>query len=196
MSSHRRLQWVAAWVSGLGHPLLTVAVFVAFAASRLLDPLAARWTTGGIIGLVLLPLAAWNYRQTRTGAYTNFDVSKREHRHSFYPLLLGLLGAATALLFWARVAVAFRYGMLVGWGLLAACFLVNFRLKVSLHAAMSFFMACALLTLDARWGIVGLGLASLVAASRLVLRRHSLPELLAGAGLGALAGGALWLLLR
>jgi membrane-associated phospholipid phosphatase len=183
-------------VSGLGHPLLTVAAFVTFAAFRLLNPQAARWTTAGIIGLVLLPLAAWNYRQMRTGAYSNFDVSVREQRRSFYPLLLSLLGAATTLLFLAQVAVPFRYGMLVGWGLLAACFLVNFRLKVSLHAAMSFFMACTLLMLDARWGTVALGLASLVAASRLVLGRHSALELLVGAGLGILAGGGLWLVLR
>ena len=184
---------LAAVVSALGHPLVTGTAFLLFMVGQRLHGAAAAWVGGCVVALVVLPITFWNLRQTRRGAYTNFDVSQRTHRHSFYPVLLGLLGLAAGALWWQRAAVpvAFRYGLLAVWALLLACYGLNFWLKVSLHAALSFFLAYVLVQLYPGGGWLAVGLAGLVAASRLVLGRHALPELLAGAALGGLAGWAL-----
>ena len=189
------LRRLAGAVSFLGHPLLTAPVFAGVLAWRRLPPEQAGWVLGSVLLLVVLPISLWNLRQTRRGAYTNFDVSERGQRRSFYPLLLALLGLATAALFWQRPAGPFRFGMLAVWAMLLACYGLNFWLKVSLHAAMSFFLAGAVGYLFPGWGGLALALAALVAASRWVLGRHAPAELLAGAALGtATFGGLLWLL--
>ncbi|QHJ09504.1 phosphatase PAP2 family protein [Hymenobacter busanensis] len=183
---------MAAAVSGLGHPLLTAVGFVGFAAFRRLEDGPAVWVVGLVAGGVVLPVAAWSYWQVRRGHYTNFDVSVREQRYSIYPPLLGLLGGATLLVGGLSGTEFLRPGLVAATGLLALCYLLNFRLKVSLHAALSFFLAGCLTLLSGPLAAgVALAVASLVAASRLVLGRHTAPELLAGAFLGLGAAGLL-----
>ncbi|TYZ07405.1 hypothetical protein FY528_15180 [Hymenobacter lutimineralis] len=179
---------VSAVVSFLGHPLVTTMVFAVLVARHHVPGSGSAWIIGSVALLVVGPISVWNLWQTRRGGYTNFDVSQRTQRHSFYPVLLVLLGAATAGLFWQQQGGAFRYGLLAVWALLLVCFALNFWLKVSLHAAISFFLACVVLTLYPGWGWLALVAAGLVAASRLVLRRHTASELLAGTLLGTIAG--------
>ena len=188
MSSLPSLRQWALVVSRLGHPLLTTLVFVAVVAGRWLTGPAAVGAVGSV-ALVVGGISLWNLRQIRRGTYGNFDVSERRHRNSFYPVLLGLLGLAAVGLFRQPQAGGFRYGLGAAWGLLLVCYLLNFWLKVSLHAALSFFLAAAVWYLFPGWGWLALGVAGLIAASRLVLQRHSLPELLVGAALGLAAGG-------
>ncbi|MCC3160562.1 hypothetical protein LJ737_25215 [Hymenobacter sp. 15J16-1T3B] len=186
------LRRAAGVVSTLGHPLGTAMLFVGFAAFRLLDGPAALAAVVLVAGGVVGPVAAWNYRQVRRGHYANFDVSVREQRRSFYPRLLGLLLLVVGLMWGLEAARPLRAGLLAALGLLTLCYLLNFRLKVSLHAALSFFLAgCLGLLAGSGAGAVALLLAALVAASRLVLGRHTVPELLAGTGLGLGAAAAL-----
>lgn len=191
---------LAAVVSTLGHPLVTSSAFaLVVVVGQRLRGAAAGWVIGSLLALVVAPISLWNLRQTRRGAYTNFDVSERAHRHSFYPVLLVLLGVAALGLGWQRALVpaAYRYGLLAVWVLLLVCYGLNFWLKVSLHAALSFFLAYLLTQLYPSWGWLAVPAAALVAASRLVLGRHALPELLAGAALGLAAGWDLgWALLH
>ncbi|WP_375434146.1 hypothetical protein [uncultured Hymenobacter sp.] len=190
-ASMRRL---AAVISLLGHPLLTSTAFVSFMAwQNLDDDPTAVWSLGSVATMAAL-ISLWNLRQTWRGAYSNFDVSQQTQRQSFYPVLLGLLGLATTALFWQQAGL-FRYGLLAAWLLVLICYTINFWLKISLHAALSFFLACLVLHLYSGWGVLALLLATVIAASRLVLRRHTLPELVTGAIIGVAAGGGLaWFL--
>lgn len=187
-----RLRRLAAVVSGLGHPLLTAALFVGAVALRQ----SGGWVAGAVVGGVVLPVAAWNYWQVRRGRYTNFDVSARQQRGSFYPVLLTLLALATGSAWLLGTPLAWRVGLGVALALILLCYLLNFRLKVSLHAALSFFLAGGVgLLAGAGWGLGAGALAGLVAASRVVLRRHTPLEVLVGAGVGTGAAGVLWQLL-
>lgn len=184
----RRLAGV---VSFLGHPLVTTLAFVGVLAKGQLAGAAAIWAIGSVL-LVVGTISLWNYRRTRIGAYSNFDVSQREQRNSFYPVLLVSMGMVTAGLFWQQQAGLFRYGMLAAWLLLLLCYGLNFWLKVSLHAALSFFLAVIVLHLyHGWWGLVMMAVALLVAVSRLVLGRHSVRELAVGAAVGVTAAGGL-----
>jgi hypothetical protein len=180
-----RTRAVASAISALGHPLVTAAIFLVAIAvhegPRVL-PLGAALTI--VVG-VTVPVALWNLRQTRAGRYSNFDVSVRSQRASMYAVILGLMVAATVALHWVPVAPEIRAGTLWMGAMFAAAWLLNVWIKVSLHAAVSFYLALACTMIDVGLGVVLLGCAALVAVSRLVIQRHTAAELCTGSGLWA-----------
>jgi membrane-associated phospholipid phosphatase len=72
--------------------------------------------------------------------------------------------------------------------LLIMAALINFRIKLSLHALFAFYSAVILFVVSPVIGTVAFALALLVFWSRLYLKRHNLPETLVGAFLGLLGG--------
>jgi membrane-associated phospholipid phosphatase len=72
--------------------------------------------------------------------------------------------------------------------LLILAALINFRIKLSLHALFAFYSAIILLVVNPLVGAVAFALALLVFWSRLYLRRHDLLETLVGTFLGLLGG--------
>lgn len=148
-------------------------------------PLGRAVTVSGLlVGGVALPIFWHNYRKVRRGRYTNFDVSDRTQRAQFYPVLIGLVALAASLLWATGQPRPFGYGALCLLGLLVGSYGVNRFLKVSLHTSLSFYLAGAMYLLNPALGLGMAGLAVLVAASRLVLQRHTLPEILVGTGMG------------
>lgn len=187
---------VARVVSVLGHPLLTAAVFVVFVSFTRFGGAKALASSGVVIGLVILPIAAWNYRNTQQGRYSNFDVSVRSQRHSFYRVSVGLLLLATGVLWLTNQPPALRCGMGFALLLVVLSGLANLYVKASLHASVSVFLSLALLTIHPVAGAVLLGFSVVVAASRLVLGRHTLPEIGAGAAIGLAVGGGLYFFMK
>ncbi|UOQ71549.1 hypothetical protein [Hymenobacter cellulosilyticus] len=184
-SQSRMVLRLAKLISTLAHPFITGPLLLACVAFRAVDGRTAGWMTGGMLGLVMVPITLWNYQQIRAGAYSSLDVSDQEQRHSFYPRLIGLLLLAiTTLTVVLPVSTAVRDGLSVLCLMLVACFGLTFLLKVSLHAAITFFLTSALYSVQPEWGLAALVASTLVAASRLVLGQHTLSELLAGTALG------------
>jgi membrane-associated phospholipid phosphatase len=197
MQTHNnRLRKVSRAVSVLGHPLLTAAGFVLFVSFTRFGGTKALVSSGVVIGLVILPIIGWNYRNTQKGRYSNFDVSVRSQRHSFYRVSVGLLLLATGVLWLTDQPPALRYGMAFALLLVVLSALANLYVKVSLHTSVSVFLSLALLTIHPVAGTVLLGFSAVVAGSRLVLRRHTLPEIGAGAAIGLAVGGGLYFFMR
>jgi hypothetical protein len=186
-----RTRAVASAISALGHPLVTVAIFlVAITVREGPRVLPVGYALAIVVG-VTVPVALWNLRQTRAGRYTNFDVSMRSQRASMYAVIVGLMVTASVALHWAPVAREIRAGTLWMGAMFTAAWAMNIWIKVSLHAAVSFYLGLACTMIDVGVGMMLLGCAALVAASRLLIQRHTAAELCAGAGLGILAGIAL-----
>ena len=179
-------------VSVLGHPLVTAAAFVLFVSFTRLDAAKALVSSGVVIGLVILPIVAWNYRNTQKGRYSNFDVSVRSQRHSFYGVSIALLLLATLVLWFTGQPLALCCGMAFALLLVVLSGLVNRYIKASLHTSVSVFLSLALLTMHPVAGAVLLGFSGVVAASRLVLGRHTPPEIAAGALIGLITGSWLY----
>jgi membrane-associated phospholipid phosphatase len=140
---------------------------------------------------VLIPIAVWNQWQVRRGRYTNFDVSHRPHRATMYPLIVALLAVATAALYITHQPARLSAGMAAGCSLAACCWLANRWMKVSLHAAYSFFYALLTPNIGPDLLVPALLLATAIAWSRYRLGRHSASELLVGAALGLIHAAAL-----
>jgi membrane-associated phospholipid phosphatase len=93
-----------------------------------------------------------------------------------------------AALWLLRAPVFALRGAVVTMFLLVVAALVNFRIKLSLHALFAFYSANILLAVNPAVGGIAFVLALLVFWSRLYLGRHDLLETLIGASLGLLGG--------
>lgn len=193
--NHQLLHLVAKGFSVLGHPLLITALFIVFATFQQSDRQGAFLVSAILIGGVILPVTFINYRKAKKGEYTNFDVSDRKQRSSMYVYMLVLLTVATFVLFITGQDEAYCYGILCFLIMLLAAYLLNFWIKASLHSAIAFYLSFCMMELNSTSGLIMLLLAMLVSISRLILKRHTIAEVLSGMMLGCIAGYSAFLIL-
>ncbi len=174
--------------SVLGNPLLISLIFLSAFCFHLLDPLRAIRVMVALAGLLFVPISVWIRSRVRSGDYSDFDVSRREDRTRMYPIILGLNLFATAMLFLTHQPSVLAAGMLSVSLMIGVAFLTNHWVKISLHAAFSFFFALAAIKISLTWVAPMVIFAALVASSRLILKRHKAHELVMGATLGILTG--------
>jgi membrane-associated phospholipid phosphatase len=185
----KKVDKIAKIISVIGHPLLTIPLFImvtlfhfeAFESALRISALIA-------IGLIM-PVGYSMYRKSKKGEYTNFDVSDRVQRQRWYLLPIVLLSVLTAILYLTHQPLSLCYGMLCGLLLLICSSFTNQFLKVSLHTAYSFYIVVlAWQMVGIKIGIVFILLAIIVSWSRWVLKRHSIIELILGCFFGVLFG--------
>lgn len=184
----------ARWISILGHPFVLIPTLVAAVTVRRLPPEQVVRVVGIVVLVSILPMLLLIARRVRSGAWTNYDVSVREQRAGMYPAALAIAAASVLVLAWTRVPRPILHGVLATLLLIGIAALVNLRLKISLHTAFAVFTAVALLAVSRGLGAAALALALAIAWSRLELGRHTVPEVVGGALLGAAVGAGLVLL--
>ncbi|HEX4700516.1 MAG TPA: hypothetical protein VH352_00170 [Pseudonocardiaceae bacterium] len=174
----------------------------------LLLPLAVAWhATGHRVGATVfwglvvavfssvLPMA-FIVRGARLGRWDGHHVRNREGR--LVPLLLSLgctaVGLAILLLGRApRDVVALDVAMLAT---LFACAIVTQWWKISLHSAVAGGAAATLLLLYGPLSLVLVPVVVLIAWSRVAVGDHTVAQVIAGALIGPVLGGAVFLLVR
>lgn len=181
---------IARTISWVGNPLVFVSVSLTLIVIFRLANRVGVSVLGALVFAVVLPTAVMLIRGVRSGRWSDADVSVRTERARFYPpAILLSLGGIVALLV-LRAPGFILQGALITLGMLVTAAVINNFLKISLHSMFAFFCAVILLPINLPSGFVALGLALLVAWSRLYLRRHTLPEVMAGIALGTLGGVA------
>ena len=179
---------VARAISWVGHPLVFVSASLTLIV---LFRLANRVGVSVLLALifaVVLPTAWLLVRGVRSGRWSDADVSVRAERSRFYPpAILLSVGGIVALLV-LRAPAFILQGALTTLGLLIIAALINRVLKISLHSMFAFYCAVILLRINLPIGFVALTMAIGVGWSRLYLRRHALPDVIAGIALGILGG--------
>jgi hypothetical protein len=178
----------ARWVSWIGHPLVFITLSVGIiVALRLADRVGLALLLT-LLATVILPMALLLFCGFRSGRWSDPDISVRAERVRFYPRAISIsAGAVIVLLLLHAPAFALR-GATMTLLLLIIAALINFRIKLSLHALFAFYSAIILFAVNPVVGAVACGLALLVFWSRLYLKRHDLSETIVGAFLGLLGG--------
>ncbi|MCK8494059.1 hypothetical protein M0L20_19490 [Spirosoma sp. RP8] len=174
--------------SVVGHPLCLSFCITAFLAWKYLPAGQAVWVCGLLAGGVVVPVYWHTHRLTKRGTYTNADVSNRQERYRLYPRVIGLLTFVTIALFATNQSRVLCLGMLSALLLVICAYGVNFFNKVSLHTSVALFMAWVVWSSNKPVGMAAIALALLIAASRLVLQRHTWSEVILGMALGTLTG--------
>lgn len=189
MPAANKLAW---WISLLAHPFILIPALVAVVTARTMPPRQAATVVALVVVGAILPMLWIVVRRVRAGAWSDHDVSIREQRTRLYPVAIATALATVVLLFFLAPPGPVVRGTVAVLVLIVAASLINLVLKVSLHTAFAVFTTVALLP-DALPSTVAGVIALSVAWSRLVLRRHTVSEVLGGAALGLIVGAALLL---
>ncbi|HEV2779277.1 MAG TPA: hypothetical protein VGX25_07730 [Actinophytocola sp.] len=135
-------------------------------------------------------------RGARAGRWDGHHVRDRADR--FMPLLACLASALAGLVILVAGAapldvVALALAMI---GTLAVCLAITTRWKVSLHATVAGGAVATVTLLYGGWMLLLTPLLALVCWSRVRLADHTAAQVLVGAVLGPLIGGAVFLMIR
>ncbi len=185
---------LAKYISILGHPLLTIPLVVIVALFNFEEPKRALLISLLIVGGIFIPLTIKMYKGTKEGTYTNFDISEKSQRQSWYFFALALLAIVTIVLFVTDQSRVLRLSMLFGFILLLASQLMNYFVKSSLHVSLNVFLAFSILPMSLMTAIVLFVFVILISWSRLVLGRHTMKEIVAGGLIGFTIGISLLLI--
>ncbi|HEY7001725.1 MAG TPA: hypothetical protein VH330_08275 [Candidatus Udaeobacter sp.] len=178
----------ARWVSTIGHPLVFISLSVGVIVALRLANRAGLALLLTLLATVILPMALLLFRGVRSGRWSDMDVSVHAERVRFYPFAIPISATAVIALWLLRTPAFALRGAVVTLFLLVTAAIINFRIKLSLHALFAFYSATILLVVDPVVGTIAFTVAFLVFWSRLYLRRHDLLEMLVGTSLGLLGG--------
>ncbi len=181
---------LARMISVIGHPFVLMPLLTGIVAFNVLPASEALVVELIALGVVIIPASVFTVVRVRQGAWGDLDVSDQRHRNQFYAILLPLLLIVAVLSWLSDVPRAIPLGALSIITLVAAAFLLNAWVKVSLHTGFAVFAAETFFLFGPTLGGVVLVLAILVGWSRTVLGRHTATEVVLGGILGALVGAA------
>jgi hypothetical protein len=184
----------ARMISWVGHPLVFVTATVGVIVSRRLANRAGFSVLLALLVAVVLPTILLLFRGVRSGRWSDADVSVWTERARFYPPAIVISSFGLSTLFFLHAPPFISRGAFITLGLIVVAALLNFCIKLSLHALFAFYCAFILLRIHWAAGALAFVLAFLVFWSRLYLRRHGAAEMLVGAALGLMGGlaVALW----
>ncbi|MEI7503481.1 MAG: phosphatase PAP2 family protein [Paludibacter sp.] len=175
---------VAKFISFIGHPLLTIPLFILVVLFSSGDLKNALLISTLLIGGVFLPLILRLYNKSKDGSYTNFDVSDRIQRKSMFVFVIPLLIIVTFVLFASKQSTNICLSVLFATLLIIVSQVVNLAIKSSLHVSLNIYLSFILITFNFEFGIILLLFTFVLGWSRLVLGRHSLKEVLFGGAIG------------
>ena len=178
----------ARWVSWIGHPLVFISLSVGIIIALRLANRTGLALSLTLLATVILPMALLLFRGFQSGRWSDPDVSIHAERVRFYPRAISISAVAVLVILLSRAPSFALRGATITLFLLIIAALINFRMKLSLHALFAFYSAVILFVVNPVVGAVALALALLVFWSRLYLKRHDLLETLVGAFLGLLGG--------
>lgn len=179
-------QKFAQLVSIIGHPLLTIPLFVLAVMFSKEDKCTATLVSFLIIGCFFIPVTIRLYIKSKNGSYSNFDVSDRIERKSLYTFAIPLLAVVFLALYFTDQPLSVCLSVLFAFILLVASMVVNFFLKCSLHVSLNVFLAALAYDVSIKLAAGILIFTVLLIWSRITLGRHSLKEVVFGFILGIL----------
>lgn len=180
---------IATAISTVGHPLITIPLYVIIVMFAFEDPKRAAFVSLLIVGGIFIPLSLRLFIKSRNGSYTNFDVSDRQQRKSLFVFVLPLLIVVTFILYKTGQPKGIFLGVLFATILTAVSQVVNYFIKSSLHVSLSIFLSCLMMPLFFNLAIIMLLFTGTIGWSRIVLGRHTKQEVYFGACVGTIISG-------
>lgn len=175
-------------ISTIGNPLILSVVVAIYSNFKQFPFKQALTLTGYILLIVVLPIFFYINKKVKQRQFADHDVSARTKRPSLYLVGLSVIGLMIGVLYFTHQPQSTIAGAWAAFGLTFSSFLINFKLKTSLHTGFAFLIALLVLPSDLLIGGVLFAFACLIAWSRIVLKRHTFPEVLMGAALGTIWG--------
>lgn len=171
-------------ISFLSYPYIIIppGVFFIFLKQSGSTSYAFMWSIIAVVFVMVI--LAFELIGLKLGMFSNFDISRRKQRTSFYTFLLLLLSAGIVTAFALQVSreiISVGIAAFIG---IALMFIVNRKVKASLHVAS---ISALLLTVAFLYGsyfYAMLLFIPLIAWSRVKTKKHKISETVAGGILG------------
>src|SRR5436305_13408103 len=142
---HRRVTKFARLISWIGHPLIFVLASVAVVVGTQLGPRTGLPVLLALLLSTLVPTAAILLLSgVRSGRWSDADVSVRKERQRFFPWAVPFSLAGVIAMWWLQAPSYIIRGGMVTLALFLVSWMVNFGLKLSLHALFAFYCAIIL----------------------------------------------------
>jgi membrane-associated phospholipid phosphatase len=175
-------------ISTAGHPLITIPLYIVIVLFSTNDIKSASFLTLLIVGCIFVPLITWMYLKSKNGSYTNFDVSDKKQRRSLFIFAIPFLVVVTFVLYLTHQPEKTTLSLLFATILVVVSQLVNYFIKSSLHVSLTLYLAFLAIPISPVFGFSMMFLSILIGWSRVVLKRHSVKEVLVGAIIGLTIG--------
>ena len=178
----------AKYISVIGHPLLTIPLFVVSLLFHFQDFNSALVTSLLLVFGIIVPLIIKMYRGEKKGVYTNFDVSDQGERKSWYFFAIALLSITVLILFVTNQSPVIRFGFLLSILVLLSSQIVNYYIKSSLHVSFNIFLSFLIAPVNIYVAALFFLFVFVIAWSRVYLKRHTIKEVTTGAIIGIIFG--------
>ncbi len=175
-------------VSAVGHPIVLGTLASLYVNFKEFKADKAWWLSISLLSLCVLPLTIYLIYKIRKGVYKDFDVSNQSKRPKLYLFALAVLSFFMVFLYFLESSWLIRIGIIPIFLLVLSTNVINKRIKVSLHTSFSFLLAVMMIKVDTNIAFSLFLFATLIGYSRLYLKRHTIPEVALGAGLGMIIG--------
>lgn len=168
------------FISNFFNPIISLLLFLGYFSYKKLTADEILISFSLVICIVVLPITAWIAWNVKTKRYSNADVSDRKQRKTLYAFTLLTMSILLAVLLGLDGNKDFTTIILFLIILLIMMQMSNFYIKSSMHTCFNLFVAGLFFPLNQTLSFIWLIVTILVGISRLILRRHSLKEVLAG----------------
>ncbi len=179
---------IARVVSMVGHPFVMIVLLV-LVLSWTMDRAAAWRITGFVAVMGLIPIGVLRWRRFPSRRKQTTEASASTDRPILYFSLFAVLLLSSVYFHFVEHSAFLVRGTAVTALMSGAAAVVNRWIRLSLHLAFAVYSGLILARIHPGYGLPILILAPWLAWSRLVLLRHTLPEVLGGSVLGLGAAG-------
>ncbi len=190
MKNNRTIIYLASWISALGHPFIISTAVILFISFRTLEIKFALTSLLLFLVIFIFPVVLFIRHKIRKEVYQDFDISEQKGREKFYHLAIPLMIALSSLFYFWEPLRILALGTILATGLVTLSYLANFFLKSSLHTAFNFYFGIVFLSWHFPLGMALCVFAIIVACTRLLLKRHTFPEIVTGFLIGIASGAA------
>jgi len=187
---------IASLISNFGNPFTLLFLFTLYSCFVYLPFERALKIILLILFLALVPTGLFIVFNVKRGKYSNYDVSNQKQRPSLYLFSLVVILFILGGLLINHEPQFIIGGCIAAFSLLLASFMVNMKIKCSLHTSFAVFIAIAFLRLNIYWSLGLFIFSILMGWSRLELHRHTNQEVVIGAILGSTIGVLFYLLTK
>lgn len=174
----------AKFISTAANPLFTIPLFVVIVMFAFEDFKKAAFISAIIIGVIFVPLILMMYIKSKNKSYSDFDVSDRLQRKSLFLFALPLVIITTIILYKTGQSKALYFSVFFGLVIAFVSQIVNLFIKSSLHVSLNIYLSFLIMPTNLILGNILLLLTVFIGWSRIRLGRHTLKEVLVGAGIG------------
>lgn len=175
---------LSTWFSNLMNPLISLVIYFIYLSNFAENNNSSPYRLLLAILIVILPIAAWIFYNVRKGNYTNMDVSNQKQRRTLYYFIYAVVFVFILAQYLIHGDIDIEASFLLLLLLLMG--ISNYLIKSSMHTAFNMFVAALYFSHNITLGIIWLTITFIVGITRLILKRHSLSEVVMGAFIGSI----------